>query len=84
MPRLGELLVGAGGLDAEELEQALRAQVAWGGRLGTNLIELGFIDLDELSRVLGKLRGMPAAQARHFEKSDVALQQLLPAELAEK
>ncbi|MEO6774728.1 MAG: hypothetical protein ABI467_17265 [Kofleriaceae bacterium] len=84
MPRLGELLVGAGGLDANELEQALRAQVVWGGRLGTNLIELGFIDLDELSRVLGKQHGMPAAQARHFEKSDAALQQRLPAELAEK
>jgi hypothetical protein len=82
--RLGELLVAAGGLDAEELEQALRAQIMWGGRLGTNLIELGFIDLDELSRVLGKQHRMPAAQARHFEKSDAALQQLLPAELAEK
>ena len=84
MARLGELLVGAGGLDAKELEQALRAQVVWGGRLGTNLIELGFIDLDELSRVLGKQHRMPAAQAHHFEKSDPALQQMLPAELAEK
>jgi hypothetical protein len=82
--RLGELLVAAGGLDAEELEKALRAQIVWGGRLGTNLIELGFIDLDELSRVLGKQRGLPAALAHHFEKADLALQQRLSAELAEK
>jgi len=82
--RLGDLLVAAGGLDANELEQALRAQIVWGGRLGTNLIELGFIDLDELSRVLGKQRGVPAALAHHFEKADAALQQQLPAELAEK
>ena len=84
MPRLGELLVSAGGLDAEELEKALRAQVVWGGRLGTNLIELGFIDLDELSRVLGKQRKMPAALAHHFDKADASLQHQLPAELAEK
>lgn len=82
--RLGELLVAAGGLDAEELEQALRAQIVWGGRLGTNLIELGFIDLDELSRVLGRQRGLPAALAHHFDKADPNLQAQLPAELAEK
>ena len=82
--RLGDLLVAAGGLDALELEQALRAQIVWGGRLGTNLIELGFIDLDELSRVLGKQRGLPAALAHHFDKADANLQAQLPAELAEK
>ncbi|MEP6866720.1 MAG: hypothetical protein ABJE66_39275 [Deltaproteobacteria bacterium] len=84
MKRLGELLVDAGGLDAGELEQALRAQIVWGGRLGTNLIELGFIDLDELSRVLGKQRKMPAALAHHFDKADAKLQHQLPAELADK
>src|ERR1700742_4695625 len=84
MARLGELLVAAGLLDDERLQQALRAQVVWGGRLGTNLIELGFIDLDELSRVLGKQRKMPAALAHHFDKADASLQQQLPAELAEK
>ena len=52
------------------LEQALRAQVVWGGRLGTNLIELGCIDLDSLSRALGRQHGLPAALARHFEKAD--------------
>jgi hypothetical protein len=82
--RLGELLVGAGALDARELEQALRAQVVWGGRLGTNLIELGFVDLDELSRALGKQHGLPAALARHFERADPALQAQFSAELAER
>lgn len=84
MARLGELLVAANVVTGAQLEQALRAQIVWGGRLGTNLIELGFIDLDELSRQLGKQHGLPAALARHFERADPELQQQLPAELADK
>ncbi|MEO8841375.1 MAG: hypothetical protein ABI591_32055 [Kofleriaceae bacterium] len=84
MARLGELLVAAGTLDAAKLEQALRAQVVWGGRLGTNLIELGFIDLDELSRALGKQHGLPAALARHFERADPTLQTQFSSDVAER
>jgi hypothetical protein len=84
VPRLGELLVNAGALEISDLEQALRAQVVWGGRLGTNLIELGFVDLDELSRALGKQHGLPAALARHFERADPGLQTQFSAELADR
>ena len=68
MARLGELLTQTRLIEPEKVEQALRAQVVWGGRLGTNLIELGCIELDELSRALGQQHGIPCAQARHFEK----------------
>ena len=84
MARLGELLVAAGLLTATQVEQALRAQVMWGARLGTNLIELGYLDLDTLSKTLGRQRRMPAALARHFEKADPAVQRLLSAEMAER
>ena len=84
MPRLGELLVAAKLLTVEQVDQALRAQVVWGGRLGTNLIELGFIDLDGLSRALGRQHNLPAALARHFEKADPELQGRLSPEQADK
>src|SRR4051812_10143409 len=84
MPRLGELLVAAGLLRSEQVDQALRAQVLWGGRLGTNLVELHFLELDPLSRVLGRQHHLPAALARHFEKADPALQAQLPREIAER
>ena len=84
MARLGELLVASGLLTTEQIEQALRAQVMWGARLGTNLIELGFIDLDQLSTALGQQHGMPAALARHFEKVDRELQLLLSPDVAHK
>ncbi|MDB4961886.1 MAG: ral secretory system protein domain protein [Myxococcales bacterium] len=83
MARLGELLVDAGLLTSEQLDRALRAQVMWGARLGTNLVELGLIDLDVLSTFLGRQHNMPAALARHFEKVDRELQLLLSADLAE-
>ena len=84
MARLGELLVAAKLLTPEQVAQALRAQVVWGGRFGTNLLELGFIDLDSLSRALGRQHDLPAALARHFHKADHELQQRLSPELAEK
>ena len=84
MPRLGELLVAAGLLTAEQVERALRAQVMWGGRLGTNLIELHYVELDSLSKVLARQHRLPAALARHFEKADPDLQRMLSPELAER
>ncbi|MBA3818483.1 MAG: hypothetical protein H0X17_06290, partial [Deltaproteobacteria bacterium] len=84
MSRLGELLVGAGLLTVEQVEQALRAQVMWGGRLGTNIIELGYLDLDKLAVALGSLHALPAALGRHFDQSEPALQRLLSAEFAER
>lgn len=84
MARLGELLVASGVLTVEQVEQALRAQVMWGGRLGTNLVELGFLDLDALSKALSRQRRLPAALARHFERADRALQQRLSPDVAER
>jgi hypothetical protein len=84
MARLGELLVATKLLTPEQIEQALRAQVMWGGRLGTNLIELGFLDLDQLSTALGQQHKRPAALARHFDKADPALQRRLSPEFAER
>lgn len=84
MARLGERLVAYGLVGVDKVEHALRAQVVWGGRLGTNLIELGYIDLDELSRALGRHHDLPAALARHFERADPALQRQLPPEVADR
>lgn len=82
--RLGELLIADGRLTEEQLDQALRAQVVWGGRLGTNLVELGLIDLEELSWALARLHRLPVALARHFARTDHGLQARLGAALAEK
>jgi hypothetical protein len=84
MERLGALLVGAGLLTGEQLAEGLRAQVMFGGRLGTNLLELGFVDLEMLARALGTQHGLPAALTKHFEEVDVELQQRLSPETARR
>jgi hypothetical protein len=78
------MLVAAGVLTTAQLEEALRAQVMWGGRLGTNLVHLEMIQLDELAKVLGRQRRMPTALEQHFERADSQLQRKLPAGLAEQ
>ncbi|MCY1022171.1 general secretion pathway protein GspE [Pyxidicoccus sp. MSG2] len=53
--RLGELLVKEGLVTPEGIEEALEAQVVHGGRLGTNLLELGLLSEQDLAKSLGQL-----------------------------
>jgi Type II secretion system (T2SS), protein E, N-terminal domain len=52
--RIGETLIRAGHLAQEGLEEALDWQVLYGGRLGTNLLELKLVEEEHLARALGK------------------------------
>jgi hypothetical protein len=84
MPRLGELLVAAGRITAAQLDEGLRAQVLYGGRLGTNLVELFHLELDAIALALARQHGVPAALGKHFERCDVTVQQRLSPELANR
>ncbi|QDE84106.1 MULTISPECIES: general secretion pathway protein GspE [Myxococcus] len=53
--RLGEQLLKDGLVTVEGLEEALEAQVVHGGRLGTNLVELGLLSEVDLAKTLGKV-----------------------------
>jgi Type II secretion system (T2SS), protein E, N-terminal domain len=59
--RLGTLLLRNASIGLSQLESALRNQVLYGGRLGTNLVELGFLEVDLLSSYLSDLTGVPSA-----------------------
>ncbi len=61
MPRLGKLLLQERLITQTQLEEALETQVIFGGRLGTNLCELGFLKEADLARVLGEQHNMPYA-----------------------
>ncbi len=52
--KLGEVLVGRGIITQEELQEGLKAQLVFGGHVGTCLIELGYLDEDDLGGVLAE------------------------------
>ncbi|MBN2361751.1 MAG: hypothetical protein JXR83_20025, partial [Deltaproteobacteria bacterium] len=60
MAFLGELLIEAGLITQPQLEEALRAKAVFGGRIGTNLVELGVIDDATLHVFLSRQHGVPA------------------------
>lgn len=65
--RLGTLLLRNASIGLSQLESALRNQVLYGGRLGTNLVELGFVEVDLLSSYLAELSGVPSASAEMLD-----------------
>jgi hypothetical protein len=82
--RLGTLLLRDAVIRLAQLEEGLRAQVLYGGRLGTNLVELDAIDLDTLGLYLSKVHGVPLATAARMEAADPAVAARLGADLAER
>lgn len=57
--KLGELLLREKLITAEQLEEALKNQVVFGIRLGSALIEMGYVEEDALARVLSSKLGVP-------------------------
>ena len=58
--KLGEALVKEAVITRQQLNQALERQIQFGGRIGTNLIELRFLDEEELTKFLARHFKIPA------------------------
>lgn len=80
-PALGQLLVDAGAVTGTELAAALRQQVLYGARLGTNLIELGAAGHDGVALALARMHQVPAALSSHLERVDPRARERVPAAL---
>ncbi|WP_136515560.1 GspE/PulE/PilB domain-containing protein [Geomonas edaphica] len=59
--RLGEMLVQAGKITPFQLEETLKGQAIFGGRFGTNLVEMGYLDERDLAEFLSQKTGVPHA-----------------------
>ncbi len=70
-------------ISEEQLKQALNVQKQEGGKLGTNLIKLGFITEDKLVAFLSKQYGVPAINLAEF-KIDPVILKLIPSDMAKK
>ncbi len=82
--KLGQMLIRAGKISAEDLEEVLKCQVIFGGKLGTNLMEMGFIEEHELARFLGNKLGVPTADQEELMNIPANVIAIISTELAEK
>jgi type IV pilus assembly protein PilB len=81
--RIGELLLKEKLITPEQLQEALNYQRTSGGKLGANLVKLGFIKDEEITALLSKQYGVPSIALNQFE-IDPAVIKLVPAETARK
>ncbi|MDA8103841.1 MAG: type IV-A pilus assembly ATPase PilB [Nitrospiraceae bacterium] len=81
--KLGQLLIASSIISEDQLKQALGIQKKEGGRLGTNLVKLGFITEDKLVAFLSKQYGVPAINLSDY-KIDPSVLKLIPADMAKK
>jgi type IV pilus assembly protein PilB len=81
--KLGQLLIASSIISEEQLKQALTVQKKEGGRLGTNLVKLGFMTEDKLVAFLSKQFGVPAINLSEY-KIDSSVLKLIPGDMAKK
>ncbi len=81
---LGELLIKKNLLTQAQIEEALQAQVIFGGKLGTVLIEMGLITEDTLAEILAQLLSIPCAKPGQLQNIPENVVKIISAELAEK
>src|SRR5437867_657259 len=81
--KLGEMLIKAGLLSPQELQEVLEYQKTNGGKLGLNLVKLGLVKEEDITRVLSQQYGVPAINLIKVEVDD-AVVKLIPSEVAQK
>ncbi|GFO54075.1 hypothetical protein GMSM_10820 [Geomonas sp. Red276] len=82
--KLGELLVSAGKLTPEQVEETLKGQAIFGGRFGTNLVEMGYIDEIELAHFLSRKTGVPEVSPDQLMDVPPQVLKLVPEEMVRK
>ncbi len=81
--RIGELVLKEKRITPAQLQEALSYQKANGGKLGMNLVKLGFVKDEEITALLSKQYGVASINLSQFE-IDAGIIKLIPAETAHK
>lgn len=82
--RLGEVLVQKGFITEDQLQQTLKAQLIYGGHLGTCLIEFGYVNEGQLGRVLAEIFEVDYASIAMFQDIDPAVIQIISRKVVER
>jgi type IV pilus assembly protein PilB len=81
--KLGELLVRTGKINQTQLNEALALQKDQGGRVGTNLVKLGYMTEKQLVDSLSQHFKVPSVDLNGLDIDDAVLK-IIPADLARK
>src|SRR6185312_12026454 len=81
--RIGDLLLKEKRITPAQLQEALSYQKTAGGKLGANLVKLGFVKDEEITALLSKQYGVPSINLTQFE-IDQSVIKLIPPETVQK
>jgi len=81
--RIGELLLKEKRITPAQLQEALNYQKTQGGKLGYNLVKLGFVKDEDITALLSKQYGVPSINLTQFE-IDPGVIKLIPGETCHK
>jgi type IV pilus assembly protein PilB len=81
--RIGELLVQQGLITGEQLSKALDESRRSGTRVGVSLVKLGYVEENDLTRVLARQYSVPAVDLERV-KLDPRVLRIIPSEVALK
>lgn len=84
MGRFGDFLVSEGGLRPGQLEKVMEMQQLVGGRLGTNVLELGLMREEPLLDALGRFRRTRTAAADELRGVSPDVLRLVPPQIARR
>jgi hypothetical protein len=82
--KLGELLIKEKLVTSMQLEEALKKHVIYGIKLGSSLVEMGYVDEERLSQLLSKTLGVPCADRTKVANPDKEAIGKITRELASK
>ena len=74
--RIGDLLVQNEVITEQQLMTALREQKSTGRKLGRTLIDLGYVDEDNLLNILSRQLEVPFVQLRHYQFNNELVKKL--------
>jgi len=81
--KIGEMLLKARLITQEQLNKSLEAQKVNGGKLGYNLVKMGFVKEDDITQLLSQQYGVPAINLRDIQIEETVVK-LIPSEVAQK
>ena len=82
--QIGDLLVKEGLINEDQLKEALKAQAIYGGKLGTNLVEMGYLEEEALAYFLSEKLDVPYAHPQAMTDIDGKIISTIGRNIAEK